>query len=433
MRRISPTSISRGILKRPTFWPPSCSDSNATSTAIVSYSRLSSTITRRNKLTSRLNQYNSRNHARSLTIARQSVHHRRCNHRYLATKSKPAEEASPEQVAATAGDASSSSSSTWSLSNIVSETYSEMKFFNMILLRLGCAFSISYIISEYFVDLTICEGPSMLPTIKEEGEIVLLDRFTPRLWGINGGFVGNERRHLNKQKQKQHEEWRQKQQLKQQNQEQSSSTQFPSTLLTKTWFEPRIPIDKLPTDNESVWKRLRLRLTTGISVGDVVVVQHPDRIGTVCKRVVGLPGDTVTKDAVGLGFSSNKRRRNQRLQRRKSNSGSLIIPNGHVWLEGDNPNNSTDSRVYGPIPSSLIVGRVLLRLWPLPSRGGNPALLERGDRPTINVSTGETHQTYSGTIGLPAGYNSNDQVEIVREHVLSAKESKHESQSAKNG
>ena len=41
------------------------------------------------------------------------------------------------------------------------------------------------------------------------------------------------------------------------------------------------------------------------------------------------------------------------------------VPHGRVWVEGDNKNNSTDSREYGPIPEALIVGKVVMRIWPL--------------------------------------------------------------------
>lgn len=40
------------------------------------------------------------------------------------------------------------------------------------------------------------------------------------------------------------------------------------------------------------------------------------------------------------------------------------IPRGHVWLEGDNPENSMDSRNYGPVPAALVQGRVVGRVWP---------------------------------------------------------------------
>jgi nickel-type superoxide dismutase maturation protease len=65
-----------------------------------------------------------------------------------------------------------------------------------------------------------------------------------------------------------------------------------------------------------------------IKVGDVVVLEPPDRPGVeVVKRVTGGPGDE------GLGF-------------------------GEWFVEGDNPDASTDSRQFGPIPRPAIKGRV---------------------------------------------------------------------------
>ena len=39
-----------------------------------------------------------------------------------------------------------------------------------------------------------------------------------------------------------------------------------------------------------------------------------------------------------------------------------VVPRGHVWLQGDNARNSTDSRHYGPVPAALIRGKVLYRV-----------------------------------------------------------------------
>ena len=39
-----------------------------------------------------------------------------------------------------------------------------------------------------------------------------------------------------------------------------------------------------------------------------------------------------------------------------------LVPAGHVWLQGDNPANSTDSRHYGPVPLALVQGRVVLKV-----------------------------------------------------------------------
>lgn len=38
---------------------------------------------------------------------------------------------------------------------------------------------------------------------------------------------------------------------------------------------------------------------------------------------------------------------------------TLRIPDGNVWLLGDNPSNSNDSRSYGPVPLNLLQGRVI--------------------------------------------------------------------------
>ena len=41
-----------------------------------------------------------------------------------------------------------------------------------------------------------------------------------------------------------------------------------------------------------------------------------------------------------------------------------MVPPGHVWLQGDNFTDSTDSRSYGPVPIAMITGRVVCTLWP---------------------------------------------------------------------
>jgi signal peptidase I len=275
------------------------------------------------------------------------------------------------------------------------------------LARLASAFGLVYVFSEYGVELTICEGPSMLPTIHPQGEIVLLDRATPRLWGIKGGYSSSERKRQARTKQAKHEhEWFKN--IRRTTTGGGTIETQPSQQQTRkvTWYEPRIPVNKLPS--EGAWGRFWTQLTTGISVGDVVVVQHPDRIGTVCKRVCGLPGDIVTKPGPRMMPQSNRRQpQHQRLQRRRS--ALLVIPDGYIWLEGDNPSNSSDSRNYGPVPASMIVGRVLCRVWPL--RGN--ALMERGDRPDVEETSQHQYRSiFSSTLVLPAGYD--DQV-IVRE------------------
>ncbi|KAA0189129.1 hypothetical protein HAZT_HAZT007030 [Hyalella azteca] len=79
-----------------------------------------------------------------------------------------------------------------------------------------------------------------------------------------------------------------------------------------------------------------------ISKGSVVIVRSPsDPHSYICKRVIAGPGDRVPI----VGSSS-------------------FVPKGHVWLEGDNKLNSTDSRAFGPVPFGLVRGRAVMKLWP---------------------------------------------------------------------
>ncbi len=83
------------------------------------------------------------------------------------------------------------------------------------------------------------------------------------------------------------------------------------------------------------------------------------------KRVIGLPGDR-------LEFQDGKVYRNGRelveeyiLENLNSEIESVVMPEGHVYVMGDNRNRSSDSRQIGPIPIGSIQGRVILRFLPL--------------------------------------------------------------------
>ncbi|GMI09329.1 hypothetical protein TrRE_jg10293 [Triparma retinervis] len=99
------------------------------------------------------------------------------------------------------------------------------------------------------------------------------------------------------------------------------------------------------------WRPIR-----GLSRGDVVIASgvhsSSPRYGFVCKRVAAVPGDVVHLDSLYHGVNDPRR------------GGKVAVPDGRVWLEGDNPPKSRDSRHYGVIPASLIIGRVVWRLWP---------------------------------------------------------------------
>jgi signal peptidase I len=112
-------------------------------------------------------------------------------------------------------------------------------------------------------------------------------------------------------------------------------------------------------------------------VGDVVVFKDP-RGNHSCKRIIGIEGDKVDKrgqyvhlyqDEQDLGIRKvptiDVGDWEEKLEERKGGQGMVIVvPKGTVWVEGDNPLFSVDSRHYGPISNDSILGKVVYRLWP---------------------------------------------------------------------
>jgi signal peptidase I len=120
--------------------------------------------------------------------------------------------------------------------------------------------------------------------------------------------------------------------------------------------------------------------------GDIVVFKAPPTaqsggIKDLVKRVIGLPGETVTGRQDGL-YINGRRLREPYLPRgtptdiravppgcSRPADGSLgcVVPAGEVLVLGDNRTESKDGRVFGPIKESSIVGRVFVRIWPVDS------------------------------------------------------------------
>ena len=43
----------------------------------------------------------------------------------------------------------------------------------------------------------------------------------------------------------------------------------------------------------------------------------------------------------------------------------VVVPPGHVWIEGDNKDQSRDSRDFGPMSLQMIDGIARVKVWPL--------------------------------------------------------------------
>ena len=110
--------------------------------------------------------------------------------------------------------------------------------------------------------------------------------------------------------------------------------------------------------------------------GDIVVFKAPpearsDGIDDLVKRVIGLPGDTVEAREDGRIYVNDRLLDEPYLPAgtRTTNLPPTKVPAGHLFMMGDNRTASRDSRYFGPIAESAIIGRVFLKIWPPGSIG----------------------------------------------------------------
>lgn len=101
--------------------------------------------------------------------------------------------------------------------------------------------------------------------------------------------------------------------------------------------------------------------------GEVVVFKYPnDTSQYFIKRVIGLPGDNIEVRDEGVFVNGTQLDESSYLSPTLATgmTASTTVPSGSYFLMGDNRPSSLDSRVFGPVQRSYIVGKTWIRAWP---------------------------------------------------------------------
>ena len=115
-----------------------------------------------------------------------------------------------------------------------------------------------------------------------------------------------------------------------------------------------------------------------VNRGDIIVFQPPQQLQVqgyqanqaFIKRAIATSGETVKIEDGIVYVNEQPLKENYIAQMPNYKLISVTVPEGKLFVMGDNRNNSNDSHIWGFLPQGNIIGRAVFRFWPL-NRIGN--------------------------------------------------------------
>ncbi|KAF9247185.1 peptidase S24/S26A/S26B/S26C [Melanogaster broomeanus] len=138
-------------------------------------------------------------------------------------------------------------------------------------------------------------------------------------------------------------------------------------------MQPTLNPDTSGWDDIVVFDRFTVVSGKPLEKGDVVALRDPMHGGKmIVKRIIAVSGDSV-KTLPPYPDSE------------------VLVPEGHIWVEGDEPFRTLDSNKFGPVPLALVDAKLSYIIWPLDRIGPlkPPAI------PVTKMGTPRNSQWYS--------------------------------------
>jgi signal peptidase I len=146
------------------------------------------------------------------------------------------------------------------------------------------------------------------------------------------------------------------------------------TFVFETYFVPSgSMIPTLQIGDRIIVDKLSVDFGT-IHTGDIVVFKAPadvaadcgDPVADLVKRVIGLPGETLISKGNTIYINGKALNENwPHTEPFGTAIKKITLKKNQYFMIGDNHLPSCDSRVWGTVPRSAIIGKVFLRVWPL--------------------------------------------------------------------
>lgn len=146
--------------------------------------------------------------------------------------------------------------------------------------------------------------------------------------------------------------------------------------VVQTFYIPTVSmVPTLKVDDRLLVDKVTLH-TREVRRGDIIVFKRPasftdKSVKDLIKRVIGLPGDTVEGHDGAVWVNGKQLPERYLLPSVKTSDFDPVrVGVDNYFVMGDNRPESFDSRFWGTVEREQIIGRALVRIWPLPRLGG---------------------------------------------------------------